>query len=231
MRSARSTHDSSSDDLTARARIRDAALRRFGEHGVHRTTVREIAADAGVSPGLVLHHFGSKHGLREACDAFVVDLVAQKADWTRQGAPDSPMPSALSGMMAQPTHVLRYLTRALVEDSPAAAALFDDMLAQTEQTLAAGEDSGLLTASDDRHARAAVVLVWQLGALVLSPHLSRAIGGDALAWPAMGRWTRAALELFTDGLFVDDRWFKAFADQDPRALADVDPNQVPPTDS
>ena len=30
-------------DLTARARIRDAALRRFGEQGVHRTTVREIA--------------------------------------------------------------------------------------------------------------------------------------------------------------------------------------------
>lgn len=217
------------DDRTARARIRDVALHRFGEHGVDRTTVREIAADAGVSPALVLHHFGSKHGLREACDAFVVDLVAQKAEWTRQGAPDSPMPSPLAGMMAQPDPVLRYLTRALVEDSPAAAALFDDMLAQTEQTLAAGEDNGLLLAGDDRRARAAVLLVWQLGALVLSPHLSRAIDGDALAWPAMGRWTRAALELFTDGLFTDDRWFKAFADQDPLASAGGDTTQAPPT--
>jgi len=35
-------------DLTARARIRDAALARFGADGVAATTVRAVAADAGV---------------------------------------------------------------------------------------------------------------------------------------------------------------------------------------
>ncbi|HJE59178.1 MAG TPA: TetR/AcrR family transcriptional regulator, partial [Nocardiopsis listeri] len=51
------------DDLTARARIRDAALTRFGQEGFG-VSVRAIAEEAGVSPGLVIHHFGSKEKLR-----------------------------------------------------------------------------------------------------------------------------------------------------------------------
>ena len=55
-------------DLTARAKIRNTALRLFAERGHEAVTVREIAAGAGVSPALVLHHFGSKAGLRAAVD-------------------------------------------------------------------------------------------------------------------------------------------------------------------
>ncbi len=71
MRSARGAQD----DLTARARIRDSAIVYFGRHGFRTATVRAIAADADVSPALVIHHFGSKDGLREACDAYVTDLM------------------------------------------------------------------------------------------------------------------------------------------------------------
>ncbi|MEZ5096013.1 MAG: helix-turn-helix domain-containing protein [Nocardioides sp.] len=57
-------------DLTARASIRNAALRLFAERGPEGVTVREIATEAGVSPGLVVHHFGSKDGLRAAVDEY-----------------------------------------------------------------------------------------------------------------------------------------------------------------
>src|SRR5512146_1869041 len=57
-------------DLTARATIRNAALRLFADRGADAVTVREIATQAGVSPALVLHHFGSKDGLRAEVDAF-----------------------------------------------------------------------------------------------------------------------------------------------------------------
>lgn len=59
-------------DLTARARIRDAALQHFADRGAEATTVRAVAKAAGVTPGLVCHHFGSKRGLWEACDAYVL---------------------------------------------------------------------------------------------------------------------------------------------------------------
>lgn len=43
--------------------ILQAARSRFGEHGFARSSVRAIAADAGVDPALVLHYFGSKADL------------------------------------------------------------------------------------------------------------------------------------------------------------------------
>ncbi|MEX1037720.1 MAG: helix-turn-helix domain-containing protein, partial [Acidimicrobiia bacterium] len=49
-------------DLTAEARIRDAALARFPRDGFEGTTMRAIAEDAGVSAALVVHHYGSKEG-------------------------------------------------------------------------------------------------------------------------------------------------------------------------
>src|SRR5690625_4202109 len=61
----------STDDLHAKARIRNAAIDCFGRHGFE-VGIRQIADVAGVSPGLVAHHFGSKAGLRAECDSHVL---------------------------------------------------------------------------------------------------------------------------------------------------------------
>src|SRR5215813_4115516 len=68
------------EDLTARARIRDAALTLFAERGIEASTIRDIAAAAGVSSGLVRHHFGSKEALRDACDAYAFERMKQIGD-------------------------------------------------------------------------------------------------------------------------------------------------------
>ena len=60
------------DDRTARAVIRDEALRLFAERGPDRVRLREIAAAADVSPGLIMHHYGSLEGLRDAVDDHVL---------------------------------------------------------------------------------------------------------------------------------------------------------------
>ena len=51
------------EDLTARARIRDSAFRLIATEGTRGATLRAIAREAGVSSPLVLHHFGSKQGV------------------------------------------------------------------------------------------------------------------------------------------------------------------------
>ncbi|WP_086825081.1 TetR/AcrR family transcriptional regulator [Allokutzneria sp. NRRL B-24872] len=60
------------EDLTARARIRDVDLEHFRSDGVTATSVRAITPAAGVSSASVLHHFGSKEGLRKTCDEHVL---------------------------------------------------------------------------------------------------------------------------------------------------------------
>ena len=85
--------DTDPSDLTARASIRNAALRLFAERGADAVTVREIAAQAGISPALVLHHFGSKDGLRAEVDAF----AAKAFDAILEGIPTDDLTELLTG--------------------------------------------------------------------------------------------------------------------------------------
>src|SRR5690606_12209361 len=84
-------------DLTTRARIRDAAIARFARDGFG-ASLRTIAADAGVSAGLVVHHFGSKDGLRAACDTYVFEAVRDAK--TEAVSPENPDAGPMS-LLAQ----------------------------------------------------------------------------------------------------------------------------------
>ena len=46
-----------------RDRILDVARRLFAEHGYERTTIRGVAASAGVNPSMVIRYYGSKEEL------------------------------------------------------------------------------------------------------------------------------------------------------------------------
>jgi AcrR family transcriptional regulator len=74
VRTVRADPEAADLDLTARSRIRDAAIRLFAEDGFA-VPLRAIAEAVGVSAGLVVHHFGSKQGLREVCDAAVLEQI------------------------------------------------------------------------------------------------------------------------------------------------------------
>ena len=65
------------DDRSTRARLRDAAVAVFARDGFG-ATVRAIADAAGVSPGLVIHHFGSKDKLRAECDEYVLTRTREE---------------------------------------------------------------------------------------------------------------------------------------------------------
>ncbi|SDM73473.1 TetR/AcrR family transcriptional regulator [Allokutzneria albata] len=193
------------DDLTARARIRDAALERFGSDGVAATSVRAIAAAAGVSPALVLHHFGSKEGLRQACDEHV--LAAIRSGSGGDGVIEQ---GALGELLRAATPARRYLGRALLDGSEAASTLFTEIVDGTQQWLADGEEQGWVTPTRDPRARAVTYVAWLLAPLVLSDQVGRLLGGDVAETETSLRGARAGLEMLTGGLFTDDRWLSAF---------------------
>jgi AcrR family transcriptional regulator len=164
-------------DLTARARIRDVAIARFAADGVARTTVRAIAADAGVSPALVIHHYGSKDALRVACDQHVAALVREgKSAAMTAGTQLDPLAALRQAGEGPP--VLRYLATTLVDGSPHVAELVDELVADAEGYMEEGVASGMLRPSDDPRGRATVLTMWSLGALVLHEHVGRLLGID-----------------------------------------------------
>jgi AcrR family transcriptional regulator len=66
-----------------RAAILTAARRRFAADGFERTTIRAIAADAGIDPSMVMRYYGSKDGLFAAAadlDLHLPDLATVPRD-------------------------------------------------------------------------------------------------------------------------------------------------------
>lgn len=184
-------------DLTARARIRDAALEEFADRGVKGATVRGIAARAGVSPALVQHHFGTKEGLREECDTHVLDYLRRQ---TKQGLDEGGVadPGYVAGLLRSAPPLLRYLSRALVDGSPAAAAVFDEMVGLTERYLADREGES------DPRTRAVVFTAMRLGVTVLHEHVSRGLGVDLFSAEAAPRVGRATLDIVAPELLPGD---------------------------
>ena len=188
------------EDLTARARIRDAALGHFAEHGFAQTTVREIARTAGVSPGLIRHHFGSKEALRKAVDEHVLAALRQFSEQAlANGRFASPGFAAASRSTLKPFQ--RYIARALMEGSAAAAAMFDEMASMTESWLAsADKDRAADDDPADRQIRAALINAMTSGVTLLHEHISRVIGVDMFSAEGDRLLAPALLDLYTHPL-------------------------------
>ena len=188
-------------DLTAEARIRAAALARFPRDGFEGTTMRAIAEDAGVSPALVVHHYGTKEGLRKACDAYVVDRIRTVKGETIEsdGLAD---PSVMAGGFQIAEPLMRYLGWALATGSNDAASLFDELVDESVRLTELAEEHGAMVGGPDVRTRAAVMLSMQMGSLVLQNHLHRYLDVDPLSAEGIMAISRATLEIFSGAMFA-----------------------------
>lgn len=192
------------DENTA-ARIRDAAIDRFGRDGFG-VGLRAIASGAGVTAGLVVHYFGSKDGLRAACDAHVQATVRDAKTKALLDGSATAMLSQLADV-EQYLPLVRYLLRSLQAGGELATALLEQMIANAEQYLAAGEAAGVIRPSRDPAARTRYMAYQAAGGLLLWFALHGDISEDdefrAMFRRYLDETVRPALEIFSQGLFVD----------------------------
>jgi len=192
---ANAAGERSAEDLTARARIRDAALRLFADRGLDGTTIRDIAREAGVSGGLIRHHFGSKDDLRAACDSYALDQLMRIKE---QAVLDGQLGNPAFMSAARPTVLLtyRYLARSLLDGSPAAEAMFDEMVELCEAWLARHNPGQM---ADPRGYSAALVAM-QTGLLMMHSQLSRWLGADIFTAEGHLRLAGALIDFYSQPL-------------------------------
>jgi len=185
----------SAEDLTARARIRDAALHLFAERGLDGTTIRDIAKAAGVSGGLIRHHFGSKDDLRAACDSYALDQIMRIKE---QAVLEGQLGNPAFMSAAHPTVLLtyRYLARSLLDGSPAAEAMFDEMVELCEAWLARHNPGQMA----DPRGFSAVLVAMQSGLLMMHGQLSRWLGADIFTAEGHLRLTAAMIDFYSQPL-------------------------------
>jgi AcrR family transcriptional regulator len=198
-----------SADLTAAARIRDAAIEQFAQHGFA-VGLRTIAEAAGVSAALVIHHFGSKEGLRKACD----DYVAEEIRDAKSEALTSNDPASWLGHMAEIESyaaLTGYVVRSLQTGGELATMLWQRMIDNAEAYFADGVRAGTIKPSHDPHARAKYLAITSGGGLLLyiqmhpTPTDLRAVLRDYARDMVL-----PALEIYTDGLMADRTMYDAF---------------------
>ncbi|HEY0226447.1 MAG TPA: TetR family transcriptional regulator [Mycobacterium sp.] len=198
-----------SADLTAAARIRDAAIDQFGRHGFG-VGLRAIAEAAGVSAALVIHHFGSKEGLRKACD----DFVAEETRSTKSDAMQSKDPASWLGQLAEIEDyapLTGYVVRSLQSGGELAMTLWQRMIDNADEYFAEGVRAGTIKESRDPYARAKYLAITSGGGLLLyfqmheNPTDLRAVLRDYAREMVL-----PAIEIYNEGLMADRTMYDAF---------------------
>ncbi|MQY20120.1 TetR/AcrR family transcriptional regulator [Nocardia macrotermitis] len=161
------------EDLTAKARIRNAAMDLFAQYGESRVSLRAVAAEAGVTLGLVQHHFKTKAGLREAVDQLVSEYFYQAV----HSVPNTGTPAEVAGardeavreMLRENPAVVNYIRRAVLEPEPARLKFLERQVELVRSEVVALREAGLASTSRRESTQVVAVLVRQFGELLLAP--------------------------------------------------------------
>ena len=190
-----------SADLTAQARIRNAALELFATRGVAATTIRDVASAAGVSSGLVQHHFGTKAGLQKAVDEF----VAADALSTITDLPDA-LEDRTAEFAARMGEVVRdrpaamlYLARSASEGGELGSTSFKAIVDFGVKQLQGMDEAGQLVPELDLEWTVLQLTLFNLATVMFEPAISHALGEPLFSEEGRRRWNAAAESLFTRG--------------------------------
>lgn len=175
-----------------------------------------------------MHHFGSMDGLRSACDDHVVETIRTMKTQTMSEGAGIDILAALRH--TDVGNIPAYLARMLGEDTPTSQRLVDEIVSDAETYLERGVESGMMRPSDDPKGRAAIVVFWSLGALMLHRHVERILGVDLTdphlsSSPTLAAWAVPVYEILGDGILSED--FAANATSTFRSLS---ANEAPTID-
>jgi len=179
-------------DLTARARIRYAALELYATHGEDRVSMRRVAAEVGVTIGLIQHHFGTKDGLRRSVDELVVDHVVEAlatVDHSGSAAETvAARDAAVRAMLGRNPQVVRYINRALLEPEERGGSLLEAIVALTTDEVERLRRAGHASTRSSGEVQVVRTLMHQVGELFLERVVAaiwEQAGGDPDAPPSL----------------------------------------------
>jgi len=197
-------------DLTAVARIRNAALERFARDGVAGTTIRDVAKTAGVSAGLVQHHYKTKADLEQAVNEYVLRVAVEASEGVEEATAEATteelfltMGERIMEFVRDHRSAMLYVIRAAANGEKAGLDIFDAFLALVNQHVERLAEKGTLRDDVDRLWLGLQVVILDLGTVLLEPAIDRHLPAPLLEPEQLDRWRKACTELLRQG-FVKD---------------------------
>ena len=205
-------------------------MRLFAERGFDATSIRDVAAEAGVSSSLVVHHFKTKARLKEATDARLISALASMIAElpTGEGADFNETAGSMAEVLRDEPELMNYLRRMLVDGGDAASGVFLGIVEATVTALAAQEAAGIVRPSVDARTRAVFLIVNDLGAIILRDLVEQVIGVDPLGPVGMRQWGAVVMEVYTGGIYAHRAPPPDATPRAPQETAATSPPVTPP---
>lgn len=168
-------------DLTAKARIRQIALELFATNGADATSMRAISSRAGVTVGLITHHFGTKAGLIQAVEDDLLDgiqraIAYKESDATIDGVVKKLDQRLLDHIDANPL-VAAYLRRMmLIEGNGAGSDLTERFTRMALRQIKDLRRRGIASTSREPEDQVMQVMLVQLGQVLMQPFVDQIAG-------------------------------------------------------
>ncbi len=185
-------------------RIREAAMKSFATHGFANTSLRAVASTAGVSLGLVQHHFATKAGLIKAVDDYVLTVVLTRiTEEVPASASDSvaEIGDRVTRMIAELPDIVDYVGRALIDSRPVGYMVFDALLNSGTARWNQRGERGETRPDLDLTWAAVNSLVLALGTFILRGHIERNLPQPLTSPEQLQRWQASVTMLLREGLF------------------------------
>jgi AcrR family transcriptional regulator len=194
-------------DLAPRARIREAALRLYAEHGLQATSIRMVADEAGLSPGAVMHHFKSKDVLAEAVQHAVIAKIRQVVS---EVGLDAPPPvatrerrQAFDQLVGDNPAIAGYLRRVILDGGPAGVALFTEGFELVRSEMQALVEAQVARPLPDPEVGLVLYRAVHLAHIVFGPLVEQMLGLSLSDPAVLARFRDAAVDLLTHPVFEE----------------------------
>jgi TetR/AcrR family transcriptional regulator, regulator of cefoperazone and chloramphenicol sensitivity len=194
-------------DLTAAARIRNAALESFTRDGVAASSIRDVAKAADVSAGLVQHHYKTKADLERAVNEYVVQIATEAYDGFKESTATATTDELLCAIgeriaefVSEHRSALLYVIRSAARGEEAGLNIFDALLALIDAQVERLADEGTLRDDVDRLWVGLHVVIFSLGTVLLEPAIDRHLAGSFRDSSELERWNRAASDFMLHGV-------------------------------
>jgi AcrR family transcriptional regulator len=194
-------------DLTAVAKIRNAALEGFARDGVGATSIRDVAKAANVSAGLVQHHFKTKADLERAVNEHVLQIAGEAYQGFEEATAGASTDELLQAMgdfitafVRDHRSALLYVIRSAALGEEAGLGIFDAFLAIVAAQVERLADDGTLREDVDRLWASLHVVIFNLGTVMLEPAIDRHLPTPLRDTVQLERWNEATTQLVSRGI-------------------------------
>jgi AcrR family transcriptional regulator len=190
--------------IDTRAQLIEVATSAFARDGIAATSLRAIAKEAGVSPALVVHHFGSREKLIEDCIIKALGLwVSEKQEFL-----DVSLSTALSkwqGAIAEHGVKLQFFRQVLVAGGEPANILFSRMVKESEMMIRAQMDKGQMREAENIPDLALLMTLHGLAPLIMQDQVNNHLGGNFLEPELGSRLAGTNLEIYRRGIYKNTK--------------------------